>query len=210
MKLLPNEPKQRNALLVGVLALIGLYAFHAYWYTPRKERIDEMQARLEQLEDQNRRAQIVATRGGKELEEKLALYERHLIRLEQLIPKSEEVPSLLNSMAVEARQNDVELALMRPEPSEVGVHYTKTSYQIGVLGEYHDVGRFLAAIASLPRIVTPVELDITGMELGAAEDEEEDETQVSAQFKIQTYVIPPPGASVPLESTDQVAQGGDE
>jgi len=209
MKIIPSEPRKRNALLVGVLALLGLYAFQTYWNAPKREAIQEMEARLEQLTDQNRRAQILATRGGRELEERLALYERHLLRLEQLIPRSEEVPALLNSMALEARQNDVELALMRPDPqAEETEHYNKTVYQIGVVGNYHSVGRFLSAIASLPRIVTPIDLDMTA---GSGEGDEFDGgLPISAQFKIQTYTIPAPGAIPDSEAGDGVAAGGGE
>ena len=39
MKLIPNEPKKRNALFIGVLALLGLYAFQTYWYSPRSETV---------------------------------------------------------------------------------------------------------------------------------------------------------------------------
>lgn len=204
MKLMPEKKNQQAAFLVIIFAIGGLYAFHHYWYTKKQDEVMAMDARLEQLEDQNRRAQIVATRGGRELEEKLALYERHLLRLEQLIPQSEEVPALLNSMAVEARQNDVELALMRPEDPEVGVYYTKQSYAIGVVGEFHDVGRFLTAIASLPRIVTPVDLDMSLSRAAANDSEEAEESPVLAQFNIQTYVIPPATA----ETEAELAAGG--
>ncbi len=210
MAIIPSEPKKRNALLIGVLALLGLYAFQTYWNAPRQEGIQEMEARLEQLTDQNRRAQILATRGGRELEERLALYERHLLRLEQLIPRSEEVPALLNSMALEARQNDVTLALLRPEPqAEESEHYIKTVYQMGVVGNYHSVGRFLSAIASLPRIVTPIDLDMaTGEQV--EEDEYEGGMPVTAQFKIQTYTIPEAGALPAPEPGEGVSAGGGE
>ncbi|MEZ4417443.1 MAG: type 4a pilus biogenesis protein PilO [Gemmatimonadota bacterium] len=210
MKLIPTEPKKRNALFIGILALLGLYAFQSYWYAPRKETMQEMEARLEQLTDQNRRAQILATRGGRELEERLALYERHLLRLEQLIPRSEEVPALLNSMSIEARQNDVDLALMRPDPQpETTEHYTKTVYQIGVTGNYHSVGRFLAAIASLPRILTPIDLDVATASAAQQRGADENaDTPIQATFKIQTYTIPPPGALPAPGTGEGVAAGG--
>lgn len=202
MKLIPEKKNQQAAFFAIILAVGAMYGFYQYWYTNRQDELAAMEARLEQLEDQNRRAQIVATRGGKELEEKLALYERHLLRLEQLIPESEEVPALLNSMAVEARQNRVELALMRPEEPLIGEYYTTRSFNIGVMGEYHDVGRFLTAIASLPRIVTPVDLDMS-VSARSSNREEEDASKapVLAQFNIKTYVIPPAVAETQAELT---------
>lgn len=193
MALIPTDPKRQKLLIVAVAITAALYAFWEFLHSPRKEEIAEMETRLEQLQDQNTRAQILATRGGKQLQERLVLYERHIAQLERLIPAGEEVPDLLNDMALEARQSDVELALMRPEPAETGTFYTKQSYSMGVLGSYHDVAGFLTAVASLPRIVTPVDLEVVTAEEAQQRLAPEGTTLVVARFRIQTYVLPPPG-----------------
>jgi type IV pilus assembly protein PilO len=199
MALIPEEQHKRVALMVGLLALAVLYLAHTYWYTPTAERIDRLQARVTQLEDSNRRAQIIAARGGEELEQRLAVYERHVARLEQLIPAGEEVPALLNAIAMEAQRVRVNLESWQPEPSQPGQFYTRESYEMTVTGEYHDVGRFLTAIASLPRIITPVDLRLS-MATGPS-PREDVQNPVSAQFRIRTYVLPgdqvPTGTPVP-------------
>lgn len=193
MALVPDDPTQRNALLIGLMAVVAFYfLFWDMWYVPRGEEIQEMETRLEQLEDQNRSAQILATRGGEQLQERLDLFERHVTQLEQLIPEREEVPALLNNMSAEARRTGVEISLLRPEPAEPGEFYTRQSYEMEVIGEYHDVGRFLTAIASLSRIITPVDMDITqssGQNLANIDTE----NPVVARFRIQTYVLPSSG-----------------
>lgn len=196
MALIPEKPTRRAALLIFVISAGGFYFFYDSWYTPNREEADAMQARLEQLESANRRAQIIAARGSQDLIERLALYERHVATLETLIPQSHEVPALLNNMAMEARRSDVDLSLMRPEPPEVGTFYTKRSYEIGVVGEYHDVGRFLTSVASLPRIVTPVDLDLVAFE-GDEQAVDDFDAAVTARFRIQTYVLPGPGETPP-------------
>ncbi|MGI9626018.1 MAG: type 4a pilus biogenesis protein PilO [Longimicrobiales bacterium] len=186
MAILPEDPKRKKAVLAAGLALVGLYFFHSYYYSPRADEAEVLEARLEQLENQNRRAQIIATRGGAELEQRLALYEGHIVQLEKLIPHDEEVAALLEAMAVEGRRTGVDITLMRPEPMEVGEYYDRWSYELGVQGTYHAVGTFLASIASLERIVASVD-----MELGPAPEteSEEDAGHVSARFRIQTYVV---------------------
>jgi Tfp pilus assembly protein PilO len=157
MALIPEKPTKRAALLIFVIVGAGLYFFYDSWYTPQREDADAMQARLEQLESANRRAQIVAARGSQDLIERLALYERHVATLETLIPQSHEVPALLNNMAMEARRSDIDLALMRPEPAETGTFYTKRSYEIGVIGEYHEQAvDYDAAVTARFRIQTYV------------------------------------------------------
>lgn len=188
MALLPDNPKSRNAALAAGLALVGLYFFHAYYHTPRAEEVVALESRLEALDNQNRRAQIIATRGGVELEQRLALYEGHIVQLEKLIPQDEEVAALLEAMALEGRRTGVEITLMRPEPLEPGDFYDRWSYELGVQGTYHAVGTFLASIASLERIIASVDLEmnLAGQETTEADDEE---GAVNARFRIQTYVV---------------------
>lgn len=189
MALVPEQPRQRNAVLLAVLFLLAFYfLFWNRWYVPSGEELAEMEARLEQLEDQNRSAQILATRGGEQLEERLALYERHVGRMEQLIPRREEVPRLLNDMSAESRRTGVDIALLRPEPATTGEFYTQQSYEMEVVGDYHDVGRFLASVASLSRIITPVELTLS--EFTGDQSVIDGEAPVLANFRIRTYIVP--------------------
>jgi len=205
MALIPDDPKQRNALVIGILAVAGFYFFWSWWYTPFSTEVEEMSARLEQLDTENRRAQILATRGGAELEELLARYERHVSMLEALIPQSEEVSALLNDVSRVARETGVENASLRPEADEAGEFYTKESYAMEVYGEYHDIGRFLASIASLSRIITPVNLELSRFEGNRSGLDME--APVTASLQIQTYILPTPVGPPPGEGGEG-RQGG--
>lgn len=194
MALLPQETPKQIALLAAILALGGMYAFYTYWYEPRALEIGEMEARLSQLETMNRQAQVVSTRSGPDLAERLAVYERHVDRLEELIPAREEVATLMNSLTLEAQRAGVDLTSLTPEAPLPGELYTLQSYGVSVVGDFHDVGRFLSAVASLPRIVTPVDLVIEPF-AGAAVRLQMT-APVFAQFRVQTYVLPGAGLSV--------------
>ncbi len=66
---------------------------------------------------------------------------------------------------------------------------------MSVIGEYHGVARFLTEVASLPRIVTPVQLDL---QLYTAPQQYPDmESPVIATFRIETYVLPDRGNQPP-------------
>ncbi len=188
MALIPDDPKQKNALAGIVLCLVAVYFANSMWYSGAKEDLAAQQARLENLETQNRVAQTLAISGGRDLEERMAVYERHISQLEQLIPESGEVLTLLAEMNRVARDVGVDLDLMRPEASEPGAFYTKETFEIRVLGEYHDVGRFLTRIASLPRIITPSDLQVDPYTDPRGMSEFISPIQVT--FRIQTYVVP--------------------
>lgn len=199
MALIPEDPRQRNALLAAILVAAGFYFFWAYLHSPRATEVEEMEARLEQLETSNNRAQIIATRGGRELEERLVEYEQHVSELEQLIPREEEVPALLNDVTVEGYRANVEISLLEPDAEEQGAFYTKETYALDAVGDYHNLGRFLASIASLPRIVTPVDLEVTPFQGQRNVLDPSIEFPLTARMRIQTYTLPPSEIPPPQE-----------
>lgn len=199
MALIPQDPKQRNAALVGLAALVVGVVFYQYWYTPKSTELTEMKDHVEALEGKNRAAQITAARGGGQIEERLAAYERHVMVLEKLIPASDEVPALLREITSETRRLiGSDPSNFRPEPDEPGEFYTKKAYQMQVIGEYHDVARMLASIAALSRIITPVDLTVTAATNAQGPALATQENPIVADFRIETYVLPQPGeAGVP-------------
>lgn len=199
----PPDPKQRNALLIAIILLALIYPFYSFWYKGKREEVANMQQRLETLEGQNRRAQVLAARGGGDLEERMALYERQVAKLEELIPAAEEVPVLLDDMSVRARQDGVEVTRLLPEPAEASAYYSKTSYEVAVSGDYHALGHFLTDVASLSRIVNPVELELAPHPQPQLFPEIE--APVLATFRIETYVLPDQNAQPPM--TEGGAEG---
>lgn len=188
MALIPNEPRKRNGILLVLVALAGLYFFYEYWYAVEAEEIRGLEERLESLEEQNRQAQVLAARGEEELEARVMAYERHVNRLEELIPESEELPSLVNAWAMEARNAPVELARIHPEPAREREHYTLQAYEMSVVGDYHGVGRYLTALASLPRMGRPMDVEMNEFNGQAPTDGVS--APVEAHFRVETYVIP--------------------
>lgn len=191
----PTDPTQRNFMIGGILALVIAVPFKMYYVDAKNADNEVVRDRLESLDIQNRQAGVILARGGGDLEERMALYERHVQRLEQLIPAQEEVAVLLDDIQGRARAVDVEVISLDPEPTETAGPYNRTGYQMTVVGEYHAVGRFLTEIASLSRIVTPVQVDISVYGNPAAVADMV--SPVQASFRIETYVLPDQAALAP-------------
>ena len=172
MALIPDDPKQRNALLLGVFTAALFFVFWSYWYSPRQAELTEKAAQLERL-----------------------------------IPQSEEVAALLNEISAAARQSGVSDPEMRPEPNEVGAFYTKETYEIEVVGEFHDIGRFLTRIASLPRIITPKDLELVPYQGDESFLDPETEAPLTARLRIQTFILPDYADPAPIEGSG--VEGGD-
>lgn len=186
----PDDPIQRNWMVGGLMLLLLIIPYNMYLLGPRQEENLELQGRVESLETVNRRASVLAAQGGGDLQERLALYEAHVAQLEELIPGREEVPALIDDIGTRARILDVDLRDLQPQPREPGEHYDRTAYNMAAVGEYHNVARFLTEIASLSRIVTPTQVEVSPF--GQPQQYRDLETPVLATFRIETYVLPEP------------------
>jgi type IV pilus assembly protein PilO len=205
---LPKDKAGQQRLLLGIVPFLIFFGYYQFMHGKQKLENEGLQTRLEEIEQKNNAAKAIALQGGPELAQKLALYEQHMKRLEELIPKKEEVAALLNGLSERAMDVNVDLALMKPEEPEEGEFYTQQTYQITVIGLYHDVARYLTAVGSLPRIVTPVDLSIKPRQQELARD---GTPRLAAAFRIVTYVISepeaPPVSPAAAPGTTPPAQG---
>ena len=81
----------------------------------------------------------------------------------------------------------VEVTRIRPQAVEAGEYYMKETYELSVLGEYHVVARYLARIASLPRIIRPTNIQISLAPQSRATRNMSAPLEVS--FNIETFVL---------------------
>jgi len=178
----------KNKYLVGTF-LLGLAGYGGFvgLYEPRADRVGELESRLERLQKVNQTPRIPSEQeevAG--VKSQLELHMRQLRRVEALIPSGEELPELLDRIAIEASLAGVEITLIQPVPGVAEEHYTRRKYEIAVLGSYHQIGAFLTGLAALPRIVTATELNLQPR----GEVELTGEIRLEARFLIETYVLP--------------------
>jgi type IV pilus assembly protein PilO len=189
MGFLPKDPALQKKLVIGLIPLLLAGAYYQLMHTKRVEAIETLETTLQTLESVNGAAKVLAEQGGPELQQRLALYEQHMERLEMLIPRREQVPELLHAMTLRAQGTGVELTRMKPEAEEPTPYYTRQTYEIGVRGTYHDVGLFLSEVGSLPRIITPTEFKLAG---NTGLMNKQGMPLLNANFRIVTYIIPEP------------------
>jgi type IV pilus assembly protein PilO len=182
------ESSNRQLMILAVLLTGALgYGGYQYLYLPRSAELQLLEERLERLEAQNQTArQLTAREGRSEVERRLTLYREQLVQVEGLIPSSEELPDLLDAISAEAQRTGVELALIQPVGASAEQFYTRRTYELAVHGAYHEISEFLTEIASLRRIITPINLNVTVKEATPGRTEPE----LEAKFSIETYVLP--------------------
>ncbi|MGE6776924.1 type 4a pilus biogenesis protein PilO [Vreelandella titanicae] len=89
-----------------------------------------------------------------EMREQLATLEGQMGRLRTMLPTDAEIPSLLDSISDAAADNRLTIETIRLRPTQAQAHYVEQPLDIQVRGGYHQLARFSADIASLPRMLT--------------------------------------------------------
>lgn len=186
MGFLPDDPKDQQRLLGVILPLALVALFYFYLYRPRSSELGELEERISDMEAQNEvaRSRTVNLDG---LREDLVLAERRFAALERLVPTGEEIPEIYEAIASESEVLSLDMRNVIPIEAEAdsGAYFMRQNWEMEVEGSYHDVGRFLARVASFDRIVRPQVREIRPVE-GA-----DPRTQpITVFFELETFVLP--------------------
>lgn len=179
-------------VLLGLLGVIALFAYWHFYLSTASAQLVAVEQRVETLVANNERARLEIANGDPErLRAEAAAYRENLAAMRQLVPTSNEVPSLLEQVSTAARRVGLDLGRVEPEPVIPGDQFDTYRYKITVAGDYHALGAFLANVGSLTRIVAPVNVQLKPQaRQGLAPGEQADRTRqmLDSEFQIQTYV----------------------
>ncbi len=113
-------------------------------------------------------------------------YEKRLGVMAERLSPTRAIPPLYQSLQEVAVQTGLALALFRPREPRIQNYYTEIPIAVTAQGTYHRLGRFLARIADLPRIVLIEELRITAIE--------HHQVSLRADMILTAYIYRPGGA----------------
>jgi type IV pilus assembly protein PilO len=190
---------------IGIAAIMLLAAYWYFLYKPKAAELAVTQAHVDSLEKKNQQAKAdIATGSLQKLRAQSAEYEQSLKVMRQLVPRSNEVPALLEDISTAARRVGLDLATVEPMPVLPGEQFDTYRYKLAVTGGYHPVGQFLSNVGSLNRIIAPVSMAI---KLHPIADKtkarlKKGESLVDTEFQVQTYVV----RTVPYAPTSTVKQ----
>ncbi|HMH26454.1 MAG TPA: type 4a pilus biogenesis protein PilO [Gemmatimonadaceae bacterium] len=175
---------------IAAVLLLGLYWY--FLYKPKAAELAVTQAHVDSLEKKNQQAKAdIATGSLQKLRAQSTEYEQSLKVMRQLVPRSNEVPALLEDISTAARRVGLDLATVEPMPVLPGEQFDTYRYKLAVTGGYHPVGQFLSNVGSLNRIIAPVSMAI---KLHPIADKtkarlKKGESLVDTEFQVQTYVV---------------------
>ncbi len=205
-----DDPEKQRAILIGILILGLGYVFYSFLWKPVHEERVALSERLEELESYNDQARaLTQPRRINELRRQEAEYQVALAAYATMLPSNAEVPELLADVATAAVHNEVAIVNFAPLDVVSGEDLMEVPFDLQVQGGYHDVGRFMADIGNLARLVRP---SVTGLEQVKIEDDPAREGdpkpparyEVLATMRLSTFV--PVGEIQPVGESEAAAQ----
>ena len=210
MALIPQD-KQVPVLLIGLALVIGYLGYTGTGLdtvglrgvSQTKDSIVARQKSIDSLiilTDSAKR--LLAAGTVDDLRRKLEGYRVSLELMRRLVPDRNEVANLMDEISTRAKIRGVQVANFQPLPPEPGPAPFQTyKYQYSVIGRYDQLGEFLSDVASLQRIIVPVDLNLGVADMTRAKAlGDSSGALLEARFQVRTFVKTPAG-EVPTSGT---------
>jgi type IV pilus assembly protein PilO len=177
-------------LLVSIVAVAGVFLYWYFLHQPKAAELATVSAHIEALDASNGRARTMLARGSVDsLDQQKAALDENLRLMRSLIPTGNEVPALLDQILAAARRNNLELGDFAPSETVAGTTFDTYGFRLSLRGTYHEIGEVLAAIASLRRIIVPVNVTLAPATETGRRQPQAGEQMLNATFNVQTYVV---------------------
>src|SRR5437763_8075020 len=206
MALLPSRQRDQILLMVIVLSLGAIGGYFMYMFGDKAQEIATLDTHVAALTTMNDKVKTDIKAGAFDRARKeAARFEKDLRILDQLVPHTNEVPALLDQVSTAARRAGLELADVAPAGPQPGEEFDTYKYKVGVVGGYHEIAQFLTNIATLDRIVAPMNVALMVVGGKGEKKAKSGESLLDAKFEIQTYVahggmVPTSEAAKPASS----------
>lgn len=187
-------------LLLGLIALVvgylgytgtGLDTLGLRGLTQTKDSITARQKTLDSLVLMTDSAKKLLAQGSVEdLRRRLEGYRASLELMRRLVPDRNEVANLMDEISTRAKIRGVQVAQFQPLPPEPGPAPFQTyKYQYSVIGRFDQLGEFLSDVASLQRIIVPVDLTLGVADAARAKAlGDSSGALLEARFQVRTFV----------------------
>lgn len=144
--------QQQQMAALGVLMLGGFgYSYFTFFWSPISTKIKDTRAKITDVEAKIQKAQQQAARLPR-LEAELVRLNDQAVEAETRLPKKKSVPEMLVTISTLAEKNRVELLTFSPGATTNKQFFSELNYPMTIKGSYHNIGKFLAAIALEDRI----------------------------------------------------------
>lgn len=143
------------AVVVVIMVVAYFLKFKDEWQILKDKEVQEIALKREFEEKQQKAANLAA-------------YEAQLVQLEEILrsllrqlPSRTEMANLLQDVSQTAIATGIRVDRFEPQPEVVRDFYAEKPISIKMVGDYHQFGEFVSAVASLARVVILTMHDIS-------------------------------------------------
>ncbi|MDA8246659.1 type 4a pilus biogenesis protein PilO [Acidithiobacillus sp.] len=155
-------PIKTKLIIVAIIVLIlGILVWFEF-IAPENDQYHQLKTQEDSLKLQVRQKQLLAA--------SLPAYQAQIKEMDlrfqnflQQLPNRTQIPSLLDDVTLAGRSRGLDFELFQPTGEVNKNFYAEIPVKLKVVGTYSDIGRFAAAVAAMPRIVTINNIGITRM-----------------------------------------------
>ncbi|GEM_PF-6934709 len=167
---LDKQEKQRIALsIVGVLFLAFVY--YQYFMKPTWRKINQNRAKIIELTQKLNELKKMSVR-IEALKAETQAVETNWRSLETKLPKSRDLPKILDTIATLAEKNKIELNSISPQGVKSDAPlYSEYSFGLSISGSYHDIALFLTELGHAQRLFHSKDLNLSARQAPAINPE---------------------------------------
>ena len=189
----PNDPSQwpvvPRALLFFFVAALTVAAGWYFVITPEDETLVQAEGEELKLRDTYKK-KVTQAVNLDALKKQLEQVQQYVTQLEKQLPSKAEMDALLSDINQAGLGRSLQFELFKPGSVIVRDYYAELPITVKLIGNYHDMGLFVADIAHLPRIVTLNNLTIAPSRAGS------DVLRLEGVAKTFRYLDPEESAAV--------------
>ena len=165
-------------MVIGIVILGIFYYVH---YSPTSDQIDNIEADIEIVEREIKKAEQKESK-LQQIKEELVIKEEILEKLKAILPEKEEISQILKK--IQSIIASARLRIQKYDPQNLRARevYTETPISIILEGNYHSLGIFFDQLSKLKKIFT-----VDGLNINPLQRRDRDYT-VRASFTATTYL----------------------
>jgi len=192
------KDSKTQKIVIAVLAFfIVVYFWHSRVYSRYNSQINLHRQEFETITTNLRNVEMKAKSLDALKIEYVELADRYH-EIEALLPEVKQVPSILVQLHTASSLTGTRITKVHPLPIESKEFFEVASFDIEIMGTYHDFGKFISYVANFPFIANISDMEVYAenvptQSFGQAEEEKVEvgrkKATMSAKFTLATYYV---------------------
>jgi len=145
-------PVRQRALIVAVVLLGLVGGFYQFAYKPKTARIKIHEDQLTKLNSELQDLRAIKKK-LEEFKSMIAELEVQLDEAQRQLPRSKEIPTLLNDISKFGKGAGLEFLSFRPAKEDKKGFYAEVPINLVINGPFHNLAKFVDDIVHYPRII---------------------------------------------------------